>query len=370
MPVTNLLERLRSAPGTWKSVDFEARHSEDRGNFDGNERLRFQVLLTLQHDRRESDAELIRHLFTHEIIAAENDSFQGCSHALTLAAFLLARYREPSDAPLFARAKLANFDTACGFPLGFMFMVCGGHAEDVVKSGNPDLWDRLRSSVDLEWTPGDLETWWRSINDSFPASAEEEMPFALYERALAFNDSILALRHLERWASSEPESDLKRRTLMHEFARVGEFDRAAEVAASILERCNDPWDKASALRDMVKRHRQAGNFSHSLNAARQLDAVFATFDRWIGYGLGRMSIHEVFELSLAHPEASGAAAAFLLADRWFQRSRDLAWVGMEAGAKAARHWGLADKAREYESIAAAERKRIDDEPGSLSNKGS
>ncbi|RYD84011.1 MAG: hypothetical protein EOP84_06690 [Verrucomicrobiaceae bacterium] len=365
-----LLETLRSDPTTWKAVSSEARHSEERGDFDGNERLRFQILLTLQHDRLESDAELIRHLFTHEIIAAENDSFQGLGHALTLAAFLLARYRDPSDAPLFARAKLANFDTACGFPLEFMFIVAGRQAENIVRSKSPDLWGRLMSSADLEWTPEGLGLWWNSLNDDYPASAEEEMPLALYERALAFDDSAWALRQLERWASSEPESDSKRRTLMHRFARIGEFDRAATVSASILERCSDPWDRASALSDMVKLYREAGHFSHSLNAARQLDSAFAASDRWIGYGLGRMSIHEVFELSLAHPEASGATAAFHLADRWFQRSRDLAWVGMEAGAKAAKHCSLVDKAMEYEAIAAAERKRIDDELESAFNKGS
>ncbi|MCA9037310.1 MAG: hypothetical protein KDA91_19375, partial [Planctomycetaceae bacterium] len=68
----------------------------------------------------------------------------------------------------------------------------------------------------------------------------------------------------------------------------------------------------------------------------------------------------VFELSISHPDAADASRAFWLADRWIQRSRNLALVGLEAGATAARRCGLAEKAREYENIAAIERKRIDE----------
>jgi hypothetical protein len=73
-----------------------------------------------------------------------------------------------------------------------------------------------------------------------------------------------------------------------------------------------------------------------------------------------MVIHEVFELSLAHPDVDDATEAFTLADHWFQRNSNLSLVGIEAGVKAAQRCGMLDKAREYEEIAANERKRIDD----------
>lgn len=73
-----------------------------------------------------------------------------------------------------------------------------------------------------------------------------------------------------------------------------------------------------------------------------------------------MAIHEVFELSLSYPETVGARDAFSLADCWFQQSRDLALVGMESGAKAAKRCNLADKVIEYERMATVERNRIDD----------
>jgi hypothetical protein len=355
----NDLETLRTDPSAWQSVAFAACQTEERGIFDGNARARLRVLLALQYDRRAADLELIRHLFTNEIIAAENDDFQGFGQAYSLAAFLLARFREPGDAPLFARAKLANFDTACGFPIGFMFVAGGDQTEQVVKATHPDLWDRLQSMVDLAIPRDELEAWWLSISDDYPDCEEDEDLLSRYERALAFDDGERALGYLEQWAEREPDSDSKRSQLKYEYARLGDFARAAQVAAEILARSKSPWDEASALLNLVILHRQAGDFSQSLTTAQQLDATFAVCDDWIGLGLGRMAIHEVFELSLAHPEKAAAIIAFGLADRWFQRSRDLALVGMESAANAARRCGLEEKAKEFAQLADRERKRIE-----------
>ncbi|MCA9173984.1 MAG: hypothetical protein KDB14_05800 [Planctomycetales bacterium] len=354
------LENLRADPSTWGSVAFTACHTDERGTFDSNAPARLRVLLALQYDRRESDIELIRHLFTNEIIAAENDSFQGCDGAFTLAAFLLARFREPSDAPLFARAKLANFDTACGFPLEFIFAASGEQTEHMFKASDPCLWDQLTLAFELTTTSDDLEEWWQTISGHYPDCEEDEHVLALYERALSFDDSEQALHYLEEWAAKEPDSEAKRSRLKYEYARLGDFKKSAEIAASILGHAEKLWDKASAQRDLVKLQRKAGEFTQSLKTARQLDATLAVFDDWIGVGLGRIAIQEVFELSLSHPELADASEAFTLADRWFQRSRDLALVGMESGAKAAQRCGLVDKANEYNQIADIERQRIND----------
>ena len=73
-----------------------------------------------------------------------------------------------------------------------------------------------------------------------------------------------------------------------------------------------------------------------------------------------MAIHEVFELAIVHPDVAAAREAFGLADCWFQTSHDLAYVGLEAGAKAAQRCGWSDKESHYGRLAETERKRIDD----------
>lgn len=351
------LETLRTDRNSWENVAFAPSHTEERGTFDRNSRARFQVLLAIQYDRQDSDLGLIRYLFTNEIIAAENDSFQGFGRALTLAACLLARFRNPSDLELFARAKVANFDTYCGFPLEFMLIVGGEQTACYLEQIRPELRAKLD---DFDFTMRDgLKEWWRTISDEYPDTVEKEPLLTLYERALAFEDTALARQYLEQWRLQEPDSDAKWRTLKYNYEQLGDWKRSAEIATIILDRSKTLWDKASALQDLINSLRQSGAFSQSLGKSRQLDMTFTAFDDWIGAGLGRMAIHEVFELSLSHPDAAEATQAFALADSWYQRSHDLALVGIEAGARAARRCGLLDKAMEYEHIAAREQERID-----------
>lgn len=96
-----------------------------------------------------------------------------------------------------------------------------------------------------------------------------------------------------------------------------------------------------------------------MDTAQQLDATFAAFDGWVGVGLGRMAIDDVFELSEMHPDATAARAAFQFADGWYQRSRDLALTGMETAVRAARRCGWEEQACSYAALAAAEQQRID-----------
>lgn len=356
-----LVERLRADRSTWNDVAFASCHTEERGTYDGNAVVRFRVLLTLQYDRRETDAELIRHLFTQEIIAAEEDSFS--DDEIQLAAFLLARFREPTDAVLFARAKLANFDTACGFPLEFFFIAGGEQAEQILQANDQELWEDLSSSPIYLTRPDDLDGWWRSICDEFPDAEAAESLLARYDRAWAFDDRERALSLLQQWAREEPDSESKQFKLKFEYARLEEFEQAADIADEMAESSEGHRERASALLDVVKFRRQAGEFAASLRAAQELDCVFTAFDDWRTVGLGRMAIHEVFELSQVHPNLDDACEAFTLADRWFQVSGNLAFVGMQAGAKAAERCGLKDQVEEYERIAAEERRRIDEELG-------
>jgi hypothetical protein len=92
---------------------------------------------------------------------------------------------------------------------------------------------------------------------------------------------------------------------------------------------------------------------------RQLDTLFSSFDEWVGTGLGRMAIHNVFELSEEHLDREVAKEVFIIADKWFDKSRNLALVGLRAGAKAAGRCGL-DRAKEqYEALANREQALIE-----------
>ncbi len=353
------LRSLRADPSTWDKLAVYFCHTEERGTYDNHAQFRYRALLALQHDRRDSDLALVRHAFRQEVQAAENDSFQGYDDAYTLAAFLLARFRKPQDIVLFARAKLANFDTGCGFPLEFLYYVGGEDFEAILKARAPELWDALASRFELAFDAAAVDDFWQRLGRDFPESEEDETTLSLYERAMAFGDETEARRQLERWASSQSESEHKRSVLQHEYARLGDPGRAADVATQALAHCTTDWDRAAALRSVIALNRAAERYALASAAARQLDATFCNFDDWIGVGLGRMAIHETFELAAAHPDPSEARAIFALADGWYARSNDLALVGLEAAVRAAQHCELSDATERYEKLATAERTRIE-----------
>ena len=241
-----------------------------------------------------------------------------------------------------------------------MFIAGGDETGRILRDSRPALWDKLSEHfLNSDKGPENLDEWWTSINKDYPSAKQDEDLLSLYERSLAFDEPEEARQYLDQWALEEPESESKRSHLKYEYKRLGDFKSAAVIASSQLKTAVKAWDRASALHNLVELHRFAEEFNRSLDAARQLDTIFQGFDDWIGIGLGRMAIHEVFELAQSHPDATSASEAFALADKWFQRSQDLALVGLEAGEKAAHRCGQTGKAQKYEELARAERLRIE-----------
>ena len=355
------LPQLRQDRDAWASVACLVCSSEDRGEYDGNARSRHQALLELQYDCQPSDVELVRYLFEQEIEAAATNSFQGCGDSLTLSALLLARFRDPADVALFAQAKLANFDTACGFPLQFMWIVGGEDAPQMLKKSHPELWEPLFADNDeAAVPPAELAEWWESINRDYPQAERDETLPARYERALAFDDLERARELLDQRVEQTLDASERIRIAKYEYARLGDYREAARYAELEAEASDPGWDLASALRDVVSLRRQAGDFDRAQHAAQRLDGALDAFDDWIGLGLGRMAIHEVFELAVAHPDLRAALQVFQLADKWYGRSHDLAMVGLQSAVAAAQRCGVAEKAHEYQALAEAEQKRIDE----------
>lgn len=93
-------------------------HTEQYGNTDAHAENRARLCYGLLFDKTLPEPEReqrIRELFAEEITANENESFQGISSGLQILSFLLLPYQKPEDEALFARAKHANFDCACGY---------------------------------------------------------------------------------------------------------------------------------------------------------------------------------------------------------------------------------------------------------------
>jgi hypothetical protein len=354
----NQLARYRQFTSSWAEVQFLPAENDTRGDFDANENARHRALLELQYDLQPTDYAFVRFLMEQEIAACRHDSFQGWG-ALELASYLLASFRVPEDIALFVQAKEANFDTGCGLDTLYIFAACRENTKTVIQTQFPALAQALAKDYWSLDFPPEFDDWWEARKAQFPSCEQAENLLTLFDRALAFNAPDKAVQHLQQWIAQEPDSPAKVSVMRYRYAELGDYANAALAEHCKWEHASTPWDRASACSDLIDLYRHAADFTAAAQMVRELDAVFARFKDWQGVGLGRMAIRSVFELVQQHPDDATAREVFALADQWFGKSRDLAWVGKEAGAKAALRCGLKDAAQRYQKLADQERARID-----------
>lgn len=96
-----------------------------------------------------------------------------------------------------------------------------------------------------------------------------------------------------------------------------------------------------------------------LDVIYSINREFKKFKGWKNVGLGRMAIHEAFEYALVTRDLKIARLSFKTAHSWFKKMDSIAYVGLEAGWKAAEKCGFTWKARMYKKLAIKERHRID-----------
>lgn len=355
------LQSYRQHPKQWQTFFFKEVINADGDTVDINSSTRHAILLHLQYDWRQTDKALIRALFEQEVISREEDDYQGIGEALWLGAYLLAKYKDPADIELFYRAKFANFDTACGFDREFIYWPLREQTDEYLRQTHPDIYEELQGDyIELKFAET-LEGWWRNLDQRYPNKEKDETLLALYERYFSLDQKEKARHFLDQWASQEKDSDYKYSALKFEYTQLGDYDAAIEQAKLILALQESDWDRSSALSNLIKLHRQAKRYHEGYQIVQQLDQIFATFDRWKDIGLGRIAIHETFELSLASEEQELARQIFNIAHEWAKQCDGIAWVGLQAAWKAAEKCDFTEQAHQYRQLADAERKRIDRE---------
>lgn len=204
---------------------------------------RAQLLLALQYDHRDSDAPLLRLLLDAERAAHEHADFQGLHDSLKLAAWLVARLRDPADVFRMWAAKSANFDTHCGFD--GQYLISAGIARTLAclrTSDDPRRDDILEYLTDETgeciFTDDDLAYWHAAMAEWFPANESDESALTMLERALDFAPEH-APRWLETWLAGEPRNERTLVDLCHYALRLDDFDRAVATAEELLALATD-----------------------------------------------------------------------------------------------------------------------------------
>lgn len=141
----------------FSSVCYREHQDERYGTEDANytNRLRFSYYLLYG---KAGDEETIARLFQEELKDRENNSFQGIGDTIQILTCLLQQYnKDHKYDELFARAKNANFDCACGYDPDVRI-------NDCIETNN--LSDCMELCIDLDY---------KDIMEEFVASWKESV---------------------------------------------------------------------------------------------------------------------------------------------------------------------------------------------------
>jgi hypothetical protein len=368
------LHEARRDPGSWSGL---AHDVEQRGGAwrDRNQPARAAVVAALARDLQDGDRALLRFVLEQEVLRAAADPFQGIGDALHTAAALVARARDPGDLLLLARAKAANFDTACGLDVELLWSA--GHdaalAALAALPADEQAWVRaFMHDADGEppddgdaaitpcVSPDDLARWWAHHEAGWARRWQDEPPLAFLELARASGDRAWATALID----AEERGLARDRRALESLAylRRENHQREAELAllreaAALPAAAHDSGSLPSQIVDCLLGLGRAAEAAAASQAA--IAAVVAEAD-WYRYGSGRMLVELCFRVARALPTGPAATAYLREAHTLARTLSARPLVLLEHGEAAARRHQRERLAAWYGRQRRAERRRIDD----------
>ncbi len=341
---------------------------------------RRQLAWALQYDATAQDAELIRAALTHEVSWRKLDPSQGIGETLELLAWLVARDRRRDDLWLLSRAKLANFDTGCGFdrehlaaalyPASTEGSVEGSAdganegaadganegAADGANDGDADPLAYVREHAPsiaardavLEllaepagapaFSAADLSSWLARKERDTPRDPAAEPLETWLDRALFLGDRPTARRLLAEWLAGRERDAECLAFLANRLEELGDHDAEATARDELLLLLSTPADRASERCRAAIAARRAGQWGRALDHLDHAALLHRPRRAWLEIGRGRFFVHEAYELALAAAAASRAEIAqraLVLADELAPQTPNLPPITLELQARAA-----------------------------------
>jgi len=203
-----------------KTLNYYRENQKEWSDFDYDESIdnrdiksrRYRILLEIQYDWQERDHDLIRYLFEEEIKTEEDyASFGSCSifESYELASFLLLKFKDPSDIPLFYRAKHASFDKGCGYDREHFYMALRDKTDAYLEEHFPEIFSLIEGDYEEYEFEKHLDAWWQEKLDDYPNDRKEECLYKHFQDAILYGDKKKAEELLEKWDNETEESKNK-----------------------------------------------------------------------------------------------------------------------------------------------------------------
>lgn len=253
-----LLTQYRQHPERWDELAcLDGENAEGHG-YDEHATARYRVLIALQYNHQPEDRNLIRFLFQQEVARHRREPFQGIMPALMLATYLLAMYPNVEHVWDVYAAKMANFDTYCGY--SSVVMVSAGIEETLAyvrATDHPyqsDVQKLLIHEQGCPWTDADLAQWWEQQHAAFPTTEAAESAETMMNRAVTLQNTDAARYWLTEWRAQPPTTPTKLYHLVYCYAALGDWETAItlQLEKLAIDREDSRFTNLCALADLYR----------------------------------------------------------------------------------------------------------------------
>lgn len=308
------IERVRGNSNLWKELEFDMEESDLK---------RYALSKALQYSYTKKDYDLIYFLLCEEIKGRRNDEFQGFGDCLILLSYLLASFKRPENAVVFETAKLANFDTFCGYDARFIFSAGVKETYDYLQSIELDDKNgylyRDGQLLITEITDDDIEKLFNKLKVDYPGNPDEETIVAGLSTAITLNDKDKFKDLFEALESSDESNNQQ---LSYYAKMIGQYDKEIYYLNLQYKNAIKSYDKASLLLKMSEAYVSWDKLVDSYHVFVDIKPLLKKVDNWKKIGLGQTVTHQWFKLSLAlnkMGESELAKKAYVYAD-------ELIWI--------------------------------------------
>lgn len=358
----NELPLLRGDPEQWNRCGYREFTHPEFGKQDANASERYRFLIALQYEYLPEDESLVRYLFVQEVLARSNDGFQGFGEALRLASYLLSRWKRAGDFWRYASAKLANFDTYCGYDSQFLFTAGRDAALAEFANTDHELKEQIRGFLfddegNCRFDADEIEAWQGRLVAEFPKRPEDEPLMVWIDRAIAFEsreEGLLLLDQLEAAGTDESPS-----TISYLREQLGDLQGALEKRRAMLDLAEDDWDRVFNACSVAELHLKAGQPEEAWATIHQFVDRLTRIKGWNEVGLGRSVVEVAFRVAQTAPP-DVARAAFAWACLHEAQLKTSSHLIMSLAAEAATRLEDSAKATHYQAAADAEQRKIDE----------
>ncbi|GAA4420087.1 hypothetical protein [Bremerella cremea] len=307
----NDLPRIRSERKEWRRFQFLESETETGEFYDANESARYLILTALQFAATDEDESLVRYLLQQELQLLENDPYQGCGDKVRLASYLLMRWHRLDDFWLYADAKSANFDTACGYDSQFLAIHGPEAATAQLASREHHAGEWLKEVLfdeegTFRWNAVEMEEWQADLADYFPRHPEAVSIRAWIELAIDLQQLAEAKVLLERFRNETEEIDFY--WLVYTQKQLGDLPGTLSTYRQMLAAADTDWDRVSKSHSVADVLYQLGDVQEAWGTIVSCDWMLDQIEGWHEVGLGRSLVETAFKIAAVAPEPTAMEA--------------------------------------------------------------